>query len=552
MKCYLPTSTLNFDSILSSQIVWPPAMYTNNTLWWNHYEYIVGERPDVLVLYAKCPVWEICDHDRDNYPLVIEVNQTFSKSEVIEINGLKAVVLQRPLFFSQLDLAKGKIRFLFRNEKERDRIVGKTLVGVSECKVASVLELDYPKAFDIVPIRKCKQCDLGTVQAEIGVKIASLMVECVRYSVDDYRKERDRGAELGYQVGRFIKSVQSGRMFDAFRSPLSFRDWRNHILPEPFALILERFCCWTDEQWNPNRSALVAMCKRLWYDCFEGRKYEGAIIKSGTPIHTSLQRIAQHWASPEIAYKVSDEKNMYMQAFAAFLECGTVAHKYHRYLDDVGVRCPEYMFALYGALVGYTFFSRALLDLRQIAGNNISLVSNVLLPIEQNGACKMARSSVNCEEGQSGTMTNREEGSGSTRSVGSVLQESCASREKRQMDLFKDVEVYTKATPVKLPFVDDPALIGAVRAEFVDFSPDRIDELVRVVMSFVKKYSPGEYYACHPEKYKRINSDLIQHLLSCMASQKEMLRDLKFIWNSTDERHRFERFLTRRYATIGQ
>jgi len=552
MKCYLPTSTLNFDSILSSQIIWPPAMYTNNTLWWNHYENTPGEPPNALVLYTKCPVWEIYDSDRDNYPLVVEVDQAFNKSEVIEINGLKAVVLHRPLVFSQLDLANGKIRFLFRNEKERERIVGKTVVGVSECKVAPVVECDYPKAFDIVPVRRCKQCDLGAVQAEIGVRIASLKVECVKHRVEDYRKERDRGAELGYQLGRFIKSLQSGCVFDAFRTPLSFRDWRNHVLPEPFALILERFCGWTDEQWNPNRSELVTMCKSLWYDCFDGKKYDGAIIKSGTPIHSSLQRIAQHWASPEIVYKVSDEKNVYMQAFAAFLECGPVAHKYRRYLYDVGVRCPEYMFALYGAVVGYTFFSRALLDLRQMAGNNISILPNVQLPSEHNCACITTRSKVDCENVQDAAMPCREEGSDLACGVGCALQENSVPRGKRQMDLFRDVEEYTKGASKKLPFVDDPTLAEAVRAEFADFSPDRNNELVRVVMNFVKKYSAGEYYACRPEKYKRNNPDLIQHLLSCMASQNEMLRDLNFIWNSAEERHRFERFLEQRYMTTRQ
>ena len=48
-------------------------------------------------------------------------------------------------------------------------------------------------------------------------------------------------------------------------------------------------------------------------------------------------------------------------------------------------------------------------------------------------------------------------------------------------------------------------------------------------------------------KYRRTNPDLIQHLLSCMSSQNEMVRDLNFSWDSPDEKLKFEHFLKERY-----
>ena len=119
MKCYFPTSTLNFDCILSSQKVFPSLMYKSGTLWWNHFELTSGDDGRTIVLYTKCPKWTIEDLERDNYPMVVEIDRPFKKSEIVELSGLKAVVLQRPLEFSQLDMAQGKVRFLFRSEKEK-------------------------------------------------------------------------------------------------------------------------------------------------------------------------------------------------------------------------------------------------------------------------------------------------------------------------------------------------------------------------------------------------------------------------------------------------
>ena len=52
MKCYFPTSTLNFDCILSSQKVFPSLMYKSGTLWWNHFELTSGDDGRTIVLYT--------------------------------------------------------------------------------------------------------------------------------------------------------------------------------------------------------------------------------------------------------------------------------------------------------------------------------------------------------------------------------------------------------------------------------------------------------------------------------------------------------------------
>lgn len=364
MKYYFPTTTLNFDSILSSQLISPAGMYRPDTLWWNRFESVVGQRKDSIVLYNKIPTWIINDPDRDNYPLVVEIDKSFSKGQKQEYvleKTIKAVVVTVPISFTALELEQGKVRFLFRNAEEMERMLIKVSTSVAECKVVNSIRFDFPNAFSVLP--KGKMISLETAADKLAKALAERPeVETLEYPGELVREERERGAELGYQVGRYAKSLRTGSFVDAFRVPLSYAEWKEKILPEPFAAILDYLCSRPIQPWDPNRVAIVAFCRERWGDCFKGKKVAGKEVLEGTSLHASLQAIARHWASPEEAYRISGEKDPYMQAFAAFLECGTQAGRYPRFARENLLKNPEFLLSLYGALVGYTSFSRVLLD----------------------------------------------------------------------------------------------------------------------------------------------------------------------------------------------
>lgn len=364
MKYYFPTTTLNFDSILSSQLISPAGMYRPDTLWWNRFELVVGQRNDSIVLYNKIPTWTINDLDRDNYPLVIEIDKTFSKWQKQEYpleKNIKAVVVTVPISFTALELEQGKVRFLFRNAEEMERMLIKVFTSVAECKVMNSIRFDLPNVFSILP--KGKTISLETAADKLAKILTETPdVETLEYPSELVKEERERGAALGYQVGRYAKSLRSGSFVDAFRVPLSYAEWKEKILPEPFTAILDYLCSRSIQHWDPNRVAIVSFCRERWGDCFKGKKVAGKEVLEETPLHISLQAIARHWLSPEEEYWISKEKDQYMQAFAAFLECGTQAGKYPRFAKENLLKSPEYLLSLYGALVGYTSFSRVLLD----------------------------------------------------------------------------------------------------------------------------------------------------------------------------------------------
>lgn len=557
MKYYFPTTTLNFDGILSSQLISPAGMYRPDTLWWNRFEAILGQRKDSIVLYNRIPVWDIDDPDRDNYPLVVEMDKVLpesAKQEFVLEKSLKAVVVTVPIAFSAFDLEQGKVRFFFRNTNEKNRMLVKASTSVAECKIVSSMRTDVAGAFTVVP--KVKTVSLQKASEKLAQLLAEVPdIETLEYPMALIREEREHGAELGYQVGRYAKSLRSGTFIDAFRSPLSYGEWEKGVLPEPFAAILHHFCTRPLLPWNPNRAAIVEFCRDRWGDCFKGKKVAGKDVLEGTPLHVSLQAIARHWASPEESYRISSERNPYMQAFAAFLECGTQAEKYPRFVKEPILAKPEYLLALYGALVGYTSFSRVLLDNRMYLPTPpqkkvTEPISEYRCPREKTTKYQKKRNSMRSTETASCVPVTKNLEEPMTTETGKMSPVKAKGiKAEVQMSLFDGNCTVEKQHVVELVrdkslLVCDDGLCSAIRKEFMCLGLERVNVLITAVENFCNKYTDG-YYGRNPEIYKQTNPDLIDHLLRCFRSDKTP--NVNFAWRGEEEENSFISFLETRY-----
>ena len=71
---YIPTSSLNFNNILSTGSISPPVVYAARRFGYNKFE-VVPPNPfhNILLLYDRYPVFSITDADRDNHPLVLRI-----------------------------------------------------------------------------------------------------------------------------------------------------------------------------------------------------------------------------------------------------------------------------------------------------------------------------------------------------------------------------------------------------------------------------------------------------------------------------------------------
>ena len=539
MKYFFPTTTLNLDGILSSQLISPAGMYRMDTLWWNRFETILGQRKDSIILYNKLPLWEIDDSERDNYPLVVELDRTVlpkgGTREFVLEKPLKAVLVRSSIEFSALDLERRSVRFLFRSKAEKDRMLLKVSTSVAECKVVNMMRVDLADVFAVMP--KAKMVSLQDAVRHLSERLEGIPdVESLEYPETLVEEERKRGAELGYQIGRYAKSLRAGTFVDAFRLPLSFMDWKKKVLPEPFMALLDYLSSRPLLPWDPNRVAMVAFCRDRWADCFRGKRVLGKRVLEGSALHVSLQNIARHWVSPEVPYRIAGEENPYMQAFAAFLECGAQANKYPRFIKESTLRNPEYLLALYGALVGYTSFSRILLD------------NNVYLPPQTKGITEVALEDSGRAFLHSGEYASLE----SKGALGTGHQKGCLialpkpKRAVSEQSLF-DYAVGEHHAQIqgKGLLVHDKELCAEIEKRFTDFGETRVQRLTNAVIKFCDRYTaPEGYYGKHPKEYRQTNPDLIDHLLRCFSSGKTV--DMNFHLEN-EEKARFVAFLEERY-----
>ena len=89
-KLYIPTSTLNFNNIMSSESISPAAFYANRRFGYKRFEKVVPNKLDNLILlYDKYPLFDINDKEMENYPMVIEIDtQDIPEDYVQEKNGV--------------------------------------------------------------------------------------------------------------------------------------------------------------------------------------------------------------------------------------------------------------------------------------------------------------------------------------------------------------------------------------------------------------------------------------------------------------------------------
>jgi len=120
-KLYIPTSTLNFNNIMSSESISPPSFYSRRGFGFKRFEKV---EPNSLnnrtILYDKYPFFDINDKELENYPMVIEINTNSIKENTIqEQNGF---------FYSDetIYLNPFSTRIFFRNEQEKFSTLSKS------------------------------------------------------------------------------------------------------------------------------------------------------------------------------------------------------------------------------------------------------------------------------------------------------------------------------------------------------------------------------------------------------------------------------------------
>lgn len=133
-KLFIPTSTLNFNNIMSSESISPAAFYAHRRFGYKRFEKVAPNNLDNLtLLYDKYPIFDINDKELENYPMVIEIDaQDMIDDSVQEKEGV---------FFTSktIYLNPFSTHIIFRTETERTSSLSKAEPSI-ESKMVSLYQ----------------------------------------------------------------------------------------------------------------------------------------------------------------------------------------------------------------------------------------------------------------------------------------------------------------------------------------------------------------------------------------------------------------------------
>ncbi len=209
-KLYIPTTTLNFNNILSTESISPKSFYENRNFGYKRFEIVEPSGlENSLIAYSKIPHFEINDSELDNYPLIIEISKDIIKDLNIinKINGIEVSQISQTIY-----LHPNKVKFLFLNE-EHKRI---TLIKAEPSIETKLLPLYQTK------IQIIKKEDTFKWEEKYLEKIVEQNINVKQYVYNDTLINKIKGFYFCYTLGEIypnltIKDNNNKMILDDFR-----------------------------------------------------------------------------------------------------------------------------------------------------------------------------------------------------------------------------------------------------------------------------------------------------------------------------------------------
>lgn len=185
MKYYYPTTTLNFNNLLSSESVSPRAFYSSRGFGYSRWNSIPANGPDeILLLYRDAMGVVFFDGDRDDHLLLIEIDLP----EVLPQVADGIYCLDRTIYLNPVST-----RFIFSCEK--DKLAAITLAQTRlETKMLRV----YEGCFEV---RDDLQGCYDPPQEFVARAVNQLAIQ------EDVRINRLKGLLYGYYIGALLSTT---------------------------------------------------------------------------------------------------------------------------------------------------------------------------------------------------------------------------------------------------------------------------------------------------------------------------------------------------------
>ena len=125
MRLYIPTCTLNFNNILSSESISPLEFYARRGFGNKRfYPVCANDKERVILLYSKYPRFKVEENDLENYPMVIEIESEDYKEGFFE-KAKEQDGVETYLCYHTINLNPFHCRIYFNSYHERQGVLVK-------------------------------------------------------------------------------------------------------------------------------------------------------------------------------------------------------------------------------------------------------------------------------------------------------------------------------------------------------------------------------------------------------------------------------------------
>lgn len=125
MRLYIPTCTLNFNNILSSESISPIGFYARRNFGNKRfYPVYANDKEQVILLYSKYPRFKVEENDLENFPMVIEIESEDYKEGFFE-KAKEHDGVETYLCYHTINLNPFHCRIYFNSYQERQGVLSK-------------------------------------------------------------------------------------------------------------------------------------------------------------------------------------------------------------------------------------------------------------------------------------------------------------------------------------------------------------------------------------------------------------------------------------------
>ena len=125
MRLYIPTCTLNFNNILSSESISPLGFYARRGFGNKRfYPVCANDKEQAILLYSKYPRFKVEDNDLENYPMVVEIESDDYKDGFFE-KAKEHDGVETYLCYHTINLNPFHCRIYFNSYQERQGVLSK-------------------------------------------------------------------------------------------------------------------------------------------------------------------------------------------------------------------------------------------------------------------------------------------------------------------------------------------------------------------------------------------------------------------------------------------